>query len=180
MSSRCCPPQRPASSSLHVLPPGRAACGASSARVSASVLAVRASFAGQLALHSSLPSHHIQIQDNIKMGTPYKPLEAIQLLRPTFRTARLPPQARLFSISRASPATHKSTTSSSPPPPPPPSRRSVTVTNDTGSVKWSDLSVGEKAARTTQQTFNFGIIIAGIVLTVSANRPTQYHTYVDN
>ena len=45
-------------------------------------------------------------------------------------------------------------------------RRAVTVVNDDGRVKWGDLSLGEKFARTTQQTFNFGIILAGLVLTV--------------
>jgi mitochondrial import inner membrane translocase subunit TIM21 len=47
------------------------------------------------------------------------------------------------------------------------SRRQVTVTNDDGRVQWSDLSAREKAARTTQQTFNFGIVIVGAVMTVS-------------
>jgi import inner membrane translocase subunit TIM21 len=46
-----------------------------------------------------------------------------------------------------------------------PSRRSVTVANDNGSVAWSDLSGREKAARTTQQTFNFGMVIVGVVMT---------------
>ena len=45
-------------------------------------------------------------------------------------------------------------------------RKAVTVVNDDGRVKWGDLSLGEKAARTTQQTFNLGIILAGLVLTV--------------
>lgn len=45
-------------------------------------------------------------------------------------------------------------------------RRSVTPFNDTGSVPWSELSSAEKAARATQQSFNFGLIMAGLVLTV--------------
>lgn len=43
------------------------------------------------------------------------------------------------------------------------SRKQVTIGNDDGSVPWGQLSAGEKAARTTQQTFNFGVIIAGAV-----------------
>lgn len=45
-------------------------------------------------------------------------------------------------------------------------RKGVTVTNDDGRVPWSDLSAGEKAARTTQQTFNLGIVLAGAAGTV--------------
>lgn len=44
-------------------------------------------------------------------------------------------------------------------------RRAVTVVNDTGRVPWRDLSIGEKAARTTQQTFNIGIVLLGVVAT---------------
>lgn len=47
-----------------------------------------------------------------------------------------------------------------------PRRKSVTPFNDDGHVPWSELSAGEKAARATQQTFNFGLILVGIVLTV--------------
>lgn len=45
-------------------------------------------------------------------------------------------------------------------------RKAVTMLNDDGRVAWSDLSAREKAARTTQQTFNFGMIILGAILTV--------------
>ena len=45
-------------------------------------------------------------------------------------------------------------------------RKGVTVTNDDGRVPWNDLSAGEKAARTTQQTFNLGIVLAGAAGTV--------------
>jgi import inner membrane translocase subunit TIM21 len=49
-----------------------------------------------------------------------------------------------------------------------PKRRSRAVTpfNDDGFVPWNELSAGEKAARATQQSFNFGMILVGIVLTV--------------
>ncbi len=45
----------------------------------------------------------------------------------------------------------------------PSSRKQVTIGNDDGRVPWGQLSTGEKAARTTQQTFNFGVILAGAV-----------------
>ncbi|KAK2001825.1 TIM21-domain-containing protein [Colletotrichum falcatum] len=44
-------------------------------------------------------------------------------------------------------------------------RKTVTPFNDNGSVPWSQLSIGEKAARATQQSFNFGLILAGLALT---------------
>ena len=47
-----------------------------------------------------------------------------------------------------------------------PSRKQVTVRNDDGRIQWGDLTVGEKAARTTQQTFNFGVILLGLGMTV--------------
>lgn len=46
------------------------------------------------------------------------------------------------------------------------SRKQVTIRNDDGRVRWGDLTLGEKAARTTQQTFNFGVILAGLGMTV--------------
>ena len=54
------------------------------------------------------------------------------------------------------------------------SRRQVTVRNDDGRIQWSDLTVGEKAARTTQQTFNFGVIILGLGMTVRQHSITGY------
>jgi len=47
-----------------------------------------------------------------------------------------------------------------------PRRKAVTPFNDDGHVPWTELSAGEKTARATQQTFNFGMVIVGIVLTV--------------
>lgn len=46
-------------------------------------------------------------------------------------------------------------------------RKAVTVINDDGRIHWGDLSTREKAARTTQQSFNFLLVVAGIVMTVS-------------
>ena len=45
----------------------------------------------------------------------------------------------------------------------PSARKQVTVGNDDGRVPWGQLSPGEKVARTTQQTFNLGVILAGAV-----------------
>nr|POF00975.1 mitochondrial import inner membrane translocase subunit tim21 [Quercus suber] len=44
-------------------------------------------------------------------------------------------------------------------------RRAVTVVNDTGRIPWKELSIGEKAARTTQQTVNVGLVLLGLGLT---------------
>ncbi|OQE42394.1 hypothetical protein PENCOP_c004G03474 [Penicillium coprophilum] len=46
-----------------------------------------------------------------------------------------------------------------------PKKKAVTVFSDDGRVKWGDLSRGEKLARTTQQSFNFVIVLVGAVLT---------------
>ena len=55
-----------------------------------------------------------------------------------------------------------------------PSRRAVTVTTDDGRYNWNELSRGEKAARGTQQTFNFLLVSLGLVGTVS--EPQATHT----
>jgi len=47
-----------------------------------------------------------------------------------------------------------------------PKRRNVTVLSDDGRYTWGELSGREKVARATQQSFNFVIVIAGVVLTV--------------
>ncbi|KAI2635387.1 import inner membrane translocase subunit tim-21 [Xylaria nigripes] len=44
-------------------------------------------------------------------------------------------------------------------------RGAVTPFNDNGFVPWSELSAFEKAGRATQQTFNFGLVVIGLVLT---------------
>ena len=43
------------------------------------------------------------------------------------------------------------------------SRKQVTIGNDDGRIPWGELSAPEKVARTTQQTFHFGVILAGAV-----------------
>ncbi len=55
------------------------------------------------------------------------------------------------------------------------SRKQVTIGNDDGRVPWGQLSTGEKAARTTQQTFNFGVVLAGAVGLVAV----CYFLYID-
>lgn len=64
----------------------------------------------------------------------------------------------------ASPSSARFATTSSTPPPSS-RRRAVTVINDTGRVPWSQLSLGEKAARTTQQSFNVGLVLLGVLAT---------------
>ncbi|KAL2176825.1 TIM21-domain-containing protein [Thermothelomyces heterothallicus CBS 202.75] len=44
-------------------------------------------------------------------------------------------------------------------------RRAVTPFNDDGRVPWTQLSAPEKTARAAQQTFNFGMVVVGLVLT---------------
>lgn len=41
----------------------------------------------------------------------------------------------------------------------------MTPFNDDGLVPWADLSASEKTARAAQQTFNFGLVVVGVVLT---------------
>ncbi len=57
--------------------------------------------------------------------------------------------------------------------PPKSSRKQVTIVNDDGRVMWKDLSIREKAARTTQQTFNFGIVLTGLVMTVTCHNQSN-------
>ncbi|EHY60956.1 Mitochondrial import inner membrane translocase subunit tim21 [Exophiala dermatitidis] len=48
-----------------------------------------------------------------------------------------------------------------------PSRRAISVTSDDGRYNWSELSTGEKAARGTQQMFNFLLVSLGLVGTIT-------------
>ncbi|KIW76668.1 hypothetical protein Z517_09112 [Fonsecaea pedrosoi CBS 271.37] len=54
-------------------------------------------------------------------------------------------------------------------------RRAVTVTTDDGRYNWNELSTGEKAARGTQQTFNFLLVTLGLVGTITI----AYFLYTD-
>ncbi|KAK3626308.1 mitochondrial import inner membrane translocase subunit tim21 [Elasticomyces elasticus] len=81
---------------------------------------------------------------------------------------RLPLRQTLRASQSRAPIIHQlraATTSSLPKDTPASRRRSITVVSDTGQVPWKSLSVGEKAARTTQQSFNLGLILLGVGLT---------------
>jgi hypothetical protein len=74
----------------------------------------------------------------------------------------LPASVRpLFGVRLYATQTGLGTTSSATKP-----RKKVTTFNDDGRVPWGNLSPMEKAARTTQQSFNLGMILLGAVLTV--------------
>jgi hypothetical protein len=45
---------------------------------------------------------------------------------------------------------------------------------------WKDLSIREKAARTTQQTFNFGIVLTGLLMTVTCHNQFKLIPYAHN
>jgi len=62
---------------------------------------------------------------------------------------------------------------------PRPKRKAVTVLNDDGRVAWGNLSPAEKVARTTQQSFNFGMILLGAVLTVRKACSNNLGDYID-
>ena len=50
------------------------------------------------------------------------------------------------------------------------SRKQVTVLNDDGRVQWTQLTAREKVARVTQQSFNFALIVVGVIATVRVIR----------
>jgi len=96
------------------------------------------------------------------------PTTATRLLRSTTASITTPrPAAFLIPALQRAYATHHQTSSSSSSSSSSPEtkRRAVTPFNDDGHVPWSDLSIGEKTGRAAQQSFNFGIIIVGLVLT---------------
>lgn len=47
-----------------------------------------------------------------------------------------------------------------------PARKQVTVASDDGTLRWGELSAREKAARATQQSINFMVVLVGAVMTV--------------
>jgi import inner membrane translocase subunit TIM21 len=109
------------------------------------------------------------------MAAVYRPTEAISLFRASLVLPRIQPasarRARAaFSTSRPA----HSTPSSTPPPPPP--RRSITLTGDTGRVRWTELSPGEKVVRTTQQSFNLVVVAVGVIATVATPAATDTPT----
>ncbi|KAK4972526.1 mitochondrial import inner membrane translocase subunit tim21 [Elasticomyces elasticus] len=78
---------------------------------------------------------------------------------------KLPASTRLLFHNHVHPARQYATSSSLPNSTPQASRRAVTVANDTGRIPWTQLSTREKAARTTQQSFNLLVVLAGIIMT---------------
>lgn len=99
----------------------------------------------------------------------YKPTEAISLLRPSLLLPRIQPSSTrraragvAFSTTRNAQATPSFPGSPIPGPP----RKSITLTGDTGRVRWTELSPGEKVVRTTQQSFNLVVIAIGVIATV--------------
>ncbi|CAA9961906.1 hypothetical protein CFE70_005310 [Pyrenophora teres f. teres 0-1] len=103
------------------------------------------------------------------MAAIYKPSEAIALLRPTFLLPRIQPvsirRRQLGRIAFSTTPNVQATHTSTPNPPPQPQRKSITLTGDTGQVRWSDLSPVEKAVRTTQQSVNLVVVLVGLVAT---------------
>lgn len=73
--------------------------------------------------------------------------------------------ARSYATQHQSTSSSSSSSSSSSPSSAAARRRSVTPFNDDGGVPWTELSGREKTARAAQQTFNFGMVIVGVVLT---------------
>src|SRR5690242_16180866 len=103
------------------------------------------------------------------MAALYKPTEAISLLRPWLLLPRIQPSSTTrrtraaFSTTRKTQATEPTFPGS---PIPQPSRKSITLTGDTGRVRWTELSPGEKVVRTTQQSFNLIVVAIGVIATV--------------
>ena len=94
----------------------------------------------------------------IIFGTRLGAVSAFKFPQQLLSTRNVGCQCSPFVIHRhyATPNTLAGTTNQS-------SRKQVTIGNDDGRVPWSQLSATEKAARTTQQTFNLGVILAGAI-----------------
>ncbi|KAK3187397.1 mitochondrial import inner membrane translocase subunit tim21 [Lecanicillium sp. MT-2017a] len=89
-----------------------------------------------------------------------KPTTSLVAIRPA--TTLLAPHTIRQSLVARSYSTQKGLGTSTPLGP---KRRGITPFNDDGFVPWNELSASEKAARATQQSFNFGLVIVGLVLT---------------
>ncbi|KAI0523675.1 import inner membrane translocase subunit tim-21, mitochondrial [Xylaria bambusicola] len=72
----------------------------------------------------------------------------------------VPPLARPLLIQRSY-ATHRDTAKASSAS----RRKAVTPFNDDGFIPWRELSAAEKVSRATQQSFNFGLVAVGLLLT---------------
>ncbi|EGX92656.1 import inner membrane translocase subunit tim-21 [Cordyceps militaris CM01] len=91
-----------------------------------------------------------------------KPVTSLAALRPATSFLSTNNSLRTWTIARS-----YATQNTQGPTPLGPKRRGVTPFNDDGYVPWTELSVPEKAARATQQSFNVGLVLVGLVLTVS-------------
>ncbi|ATY65059.1 import inner membrane translocase subunit tim-21 [Cordyceps militaris] len=89
-----------------------------------------------------------------------KPVTSLAALRPATSFLSTNNSLRTWTIARS-----YATQNTQRPTPLGPKRRGVTPFNDDGYVPWTELSVPEKAARATQQSFNFGLVLVGLVLT---------------
>lgn len=122
------------------------------------------------------------------MAALYKPTEAISLLRPSLLLprARPSPTTRARPVSSAVPpaassaafSTTRNAQAKEPTFPgtpfPQPSRKSITLAGDTGRVRWTELSPGEKVVRTTQQSFNLMVVAVGVIATVPPPTPPTH------
>ncbi|KAM3511692.1 hypothetical protein MY11210_004649 [Beauveria gryllotalpidicola] len=89
-----------------------------------------------------------------------KPVTSVVALRPAISFLSANNGLRASTIARS-----YATQNTQGPTPLGPKRRGVTPFNDDGYVPWRELSIPEKAARATQQSFNFGLVLVGLVLT---------------
>ncbi|KAF1922428.1 import inner membrane translocase subunit tim-21, mitochondrial [Didymella exigua CBS 183.55] len=97
----------------------------------------------------------------------YRPAEAISVLRSSLLLPRMQPSSTrraraAFSTTRNAHAKEPTFPGT---PFPEPARKSITLTGDTGRVRWTELSPGEKVVRTTQQSFNLLIVAVGVIAT---------------
>lgn len=83
------------------------------------------------------------------------------LLRPLGQATLVPHLRQVAASCR----TYATTSPGKPSSTPGPKRRAVTPFNDDGHVPWGQLSASEKTGRATQQSFNFGMVLVGIVMT---------------
>lgn len=115
--------------------------------------------------------------EHFTMGAVYRPTEAISLLRPSFLLPRI---QRKSPLGRAALSTTRHAQAQSPlgTPNPAPQRKSITLTGDTGRVRWADLSPGEKVVRTTQQSFNMVVVVVGIIATVGFIPRSQHTVHI--
>ncbi len=90
---------------------------------------------------------------------------ALGSARSSFRRAKPAAFSALRATAACGYATQHQSTSSSKSSSSTSRRRAVTPFNDDGRVPWTELSGGEKTARAAQQTFNFGMVVVGVVLT---------------